>query len=173
MNTRSFIVALVLLTASGCAGYQMGVRSLYPPDISTVYVPMFESDSFRRNLGERLTEAVIKEVELKTPYKVVGSPDADSVLTGRLVQDRKRVLVEDQNDEARTIQLDFGVEVTWANRRGDLVRDPIMLAMPADVVSIGASATLVPEAGQSIATAQQKAIDRLAQQIVATMENPW
>ncbi len=173
MNTRSVIVALVLLTASGCAGYQMGVRSLYPPDISTVYVPMFESDSFRRNLGERLTEAVIKEVELKTPYKVVGSPDADSVLTGRLVQDSKRVLVEDQNDEARTIQLDFAVEVTWANRRGDLVREPAMLAMPADVVSIGASATLVPEAGQSIATAQQKAIDRLAQQIVATMEKPW
>ena len=48
-----------------------------------------------------------------------------------------------------------------------------MLAMPADVVSIGASATLVPEAGQSIATAQQTAIDRLAQQIVATMEKPW
>ena len=172
MNTR-ISIALVLLSASGCAGYQMGVRSLYPPDIATVYVPMFESDSFRRNLGERLTEAVIKEVELKTPYKVVGSPDADSVLTGRLIRDRKLVLVEDQRDEARTIEIDLTVEVTWANRRGDLVQEPFMLAMPAEFVRMSADATLVPEAGQSIATAQQKAIDTLAQQIVATMEKPW
>jgi hypothetical protein len=49
--------ALVL----GCAPYRMGVQSLYSCNIRTVYVPMFESDSFRRNLGERLTEAVQKE----------------------------------------------------------------------------------------------------------------
>ena len=45
-----------LLSASGCATpYQIGNRSLYPQDVHTVYVPIFESDSFRRNLGERLT----------------------------------------------------------------------------------------------------------------------
>ena len=42
------------------------------PDVSTVYVPMIESGSYRRDLGERLTEAVAKQIELKTPYKVVG-----------------------------------------------------------------------------------------------------
>ena len=78
--------ALLLLLGwlSGCAGYQIGNQSLYPPDIHTVYVPMFESKSFRRDLGERLTEAVAKEIELKTPFKVVNDPNADSVLTGRL-----------------------------------------------------------------------------------------
>ena len=173
MNVRTAIVAMVLLVAGGCAGYQMGVGSLYPPDITTVYVPMIESDSFRRNLGERLTEAVIKEIEQKTPYKVVGSPDADSVLSARLVRDRKRVLVEDQNDEARKIEVDFAVEVSWVNRRGDLIRQQAMLAIEPEVVRIGATASLVPEAGQSIATAQQKAIGSLAEQIVATMEMPW
>ena len=173
MKARTAIVAIVLLVAGGCAGYQMGLRSLYPPDITTVYVPMIESDSFRRNLGERLTEAVIKEIEQKTPYKVVGSPDADSVLSARLVRDRKRVLVEDQNDEARKIELDFAVEVSWVNRRGDLIRQQAMLVVPPETVRIGAAASLVPEAGQSIATAQQKAIGSLAEQIVATMELPW
>ncbi len=173
MKARTAIVAIVLLVAGGCAGYQMGLRSLYPPDITTVYVPMIESDSFRRNLGERLTEAVIKEIEQKTPYKVVGSPNADSVLSARLVRDRKSVLVEDQNDEARKIELSFAVEVSWANRRGDLIRQQAMLVVPPEAVRIGAAASLVPEAGQSIATAQQKAIGSLAEQIVATMELPW
>ena len=35
------------------------------------------------------------------------------------------------------------------------------------------TSNLIPEAGQSVATAQQQAIERLAQQIVGTMEAPW
>ena len=60
----------------------MGAESLYAPDVQTVYVPMIESESFRRDLGERLTEAVVKEIELKSPFKVVGTPDADSIFCG-------------------------------------------------------------------------------------------
>src|SRR6266481_1806454 len=85
------LVAIVMLAGGGCAGYRFGAASLYPPDIQTVYVPVFESNSFRRNLGEWLTEAVCKEIELKTPYKVVGTPNADSVLTGKITSDTKRV----------------------------------------------------------------------------------
>ncbi len=65
-------------------GYQFGNRSLYSPDIRTVNVPMFKSNTLRADLGEWLTEAVVKEIELRTPYKVVSSPLADSVLTGNL-----------------------------------------------------------------------------------------
>ena len=52
---------------------------------------MFESVSFRRDLGERLTEAVMKQIEEKTPYKVVSDPNADSMLSGRIAQESKRV----------------------------------------------------------------------------------
>ena len=83
-----------ILHSPGCAGYQLGNRSLYRPDIRTVHVPMVQSDSYRRYLGERLTEAVVKEIELQTPYKVVDSDSADSVLSVRLVSDSKRVLAE-------------------------------------------------------------------------------
>src|SRR3954449_3287605 len=79
---------------SGCVGYQVGTASLYAPDVATVYVPMIESDSYRRDLGERLTEAVVKEIELKTPYKVVSTPNADSVLSARLQVDTRRRVIE-------------------------------------------------------------------------------
>ena len=56
---------LLPLLFCGCAAYQIGNQSLYPLEIHTVAVPVFQSNSFRRNLGERLTEAVVKEIEKK------------------------------------------------------------------------------------------------------------
>src|SRR3954449_13595352 len=85
---------LLLVVSSGCIGYQVGTGSLYAPDVATVYVPMIESDSYRRDLGERLTEAVCKEIELKTPYKVIATPNADSVLSIRLLTDTRKTLVK-------------------------------------------------------------------------------
>src|SRR6185295_3043628 len=142
-----------------------GNASLYPPDIHTVYVPMFESDSFRRFLGERLTEAVMKEIELKTPYRVVGTPDADSVLTGRILGDTKRVVVEDQNDQPRDTQVNLVVQVSWLDRKGNLVAGQ-NVPIPASVVQLSQSGELIPEYGQSGRTAEQTSIERLARQIV-------
>jgi hypothetical protein len=45
--------------------------------------------------------------------------------------------------------------------------------LPAEIADVSGSANVVPEVGQSIATAQQQAISRLAQQIVGLMEKPW
>src|SRR5687767_14906756 len=100
MMRSAKLLLLFVLGLGGCAGYQLGNGTLYRTDIRTVYVPMFESDSFRRNLGERLTEAVVKEIENKTPYKVLSDPGAaDSVLRGHLVSERKAVLAENRFDE--------------------------------------------------------------------------
>jgi len=161
------------LLAGGCATYRFGNRTLYPPDIQTVYVPVFESDSFRRNLAEFLTEAVAKEIEGKTPYKVVGTPQADSVLTGKITTDTKRVIIEDAYDYPRESQINMSVEVRWVNRKGDLVMQPVPVPVPAELVVLSGDGALVPEYGQSVSTAQLQSIQRLAAQIVSLMEMPW
>ncbi len=134
---------------------------------------MISSDRFRRDLGERLTDAVVKEIELKTPFKVVGNPDADSILSARLVSETKRITVENRNDDPRALEIGMIVEVTWLNRRREPLRLPTSIALPPALVPMGQTSTLIPEVGQSVATAQQQAIERLAQQIVSTMEEPW
>jgi hypothetical protein len=173
--SRLLIIAPALLaSASGCAAYRLGNETLYAPDVSTVYVPMIESDSFRRDLGERLTEAVAKEIERVTPFKVVGTPDADSVLAARLVSERKHVTVENQNDDPRAIEINMAAEVSWLNRRRQPLCPPTTVPLPAELfIPMGQTAALLPEAGQSVASQQQIAIERLAQQIVSTMEEPW
>lgn len=161
----------LLCLSQGCAGYQVGTRSLHRPEIRTVEVPVFLSDSYRPNLGERLTEAVIKEIEKRSTYKVVSAP-ADSVLIGRLVGDRKQVIAETINDDPRLINSELGVVVTWTDRRGDIIMqstiplDPILMEFTQGMF-------FIPEAGQSVATAHQQAIEKLARQIVGRMEAPW
>jgi len=168
--------AFCILTSTfltGCAGYQIGQRSLYRPDIRTVHVPMIRSNSFRRNLGEKLTEAVVKEIELKTPYKVVDDVSADSVLNVHLVSESKRVLAENRFDEPRDIETDFFIQVSWIDRRGDLIMSHNDIPAQPLLVGISQSANFVPEGGQSLATAQQEAIQRLAEQVVGQLELAW
>ena len=164
---------LVLLPFCGCAGYQIGNQSLYPSEIHTVYVPVFKSNSFRRNLGERLTEAVIKEIENKTPYKVVNDPNADSTLTGAIVQEGKTVLIPDLSGDAREVEAAINVQVSWVDRKGRMLREDKTIPLPAEIADVSGTGDIVAEVGQSVATAQQEAICRVAQQIVGLMEKPW
>lgn len=83
------LLTLVLMTAAlcGCAsdptqGYS--AMGIYPDDVSTVAVPIFENDTFTREVEFDLTEALIKEIEARTPYKVVDRSRADTVLIGRV-----------------------------------------------------------------------------------------
>ena len=168
-----FAICILQLTCIGCAGYQVGTRSLYAPDVQTVYVPVFESFSFRRDLGERLTEAVIKEIELKTPFKVVNTPDADSILSARVLNDSRRTLAENAFDDPRVSETAIRAEVTWVNRRRQPILPPQTVILPPELVDVTATSTLIPEFGQSVATSQQQAIERVAQQIVSMMEEPW
>ena len=48
------LLSTFCLFLPGCAGYHIGNATLFPPDISTVYVPMVDSHSFRPDLGEAL-----------------------------------------------------------------------------------------------------------------------
>jgi lipopolysaccharide assembly LptE-like protein len=165
------LLTLVVLLA-GCATYQIGNRSLYPQDVRTVYVPVFDSDSFRRNMGERLTEAVMKEIENKTPYKVVSTSNADSILSGRIVGETKRVVAENRYDDPRQLDVNLRIDVSWIDRSGGILYDGCV-ELPPELVTVSSSATFLPEYGQSVATAHQQAIQRVAEQIVGMMEAPW
>jgi len=171
------LVCAAPLVAGGCAGYRFGNNTLYAPNVRTVYVPMFQCDSYRTvpavDIGERLTEAVCKEIEKRTPFKVVGSAaGADSVLSGRVVSDTKRMVVESPTDQSRMVEMNYQTLVTWADRGGSVIASGAV-PLPAATVDVGQAAALVPEYGRSVVSTQQEAIVKLAQQIVGLMEEPW
>lgn len=163
---------MLILLSAGCAGYQVGPQALFRPDICTIYVPVFESDTLRRNLGEWLTEAVIKQIEQTTSYKVVGRLPADSTLSGRIMFDGKHPLTENRRDEPNDIEHSMVVQMQWHNAQGGILVERTF-GIPMSLVHITNAGALVPQAGQSMVTAQQELVRDLAFQIVGQLEKPW
>jgi hypothetical protein len=176
MNVQFFspyLLTAVSLALAGCAGYQFGAATMFPQNIRTVHVPVFESDSFRRGLGEWLTEAVVKEIESRPGYKVVTRAHADSILEGRIIGDTKRVVVENRFDDPRDIEVTMRVHIRWLDNRGQLLTPATTIPVPDTLIEAQHAISLVPEVGQSNVSNQQENIEQLAKQIVATMEMPW
>ena len=166
-------VAMLSLSLAGCAAYQFGPRSMFRPDIQTVYVPIARNETFRHDLGVRLTEAVVRRIQERTPYVVTGDPTADSVLTCRFASDTKQVLTETETDEVRALDMVVGVEASWVSRQGQVLLENRLLPQGNLAVFFNQGARVVPEAGQSIETELQDAIEDLADRIVAQMEMRW
>jgi hypothetical protein len=180
---RPLSTALLLLCLAGCNS--LGARGsgapgedngffgwhLHAPfdtsEVKTVFV-YFKSQSFRRDIQLRLTEAVQKEITLRTPYRVVGNPkQADSLLSGTIIMDNKNLVVEAPTNLPRELNATVTVQVTWT-------RNP-----PTDVeraqgpTRVAETINFVPEIGETTLSAYNHVIQSLAKQIVDMMEQPW
>ncbi|GHT26569.1 hypothetical protein FACS18942_04280 [Planctomycetales bacterium] len=157
--------------------YQVGTKTLFGEDVRTVYVPIFKTDGGRRDLGERLTEAVCKRIESRSPYKVVSKVNADSILEGEIVSRTKGVMITAPSDDPRQISMSMAVNVRWKDRRDRNIRE--FDDMPFDISwnntngMVNSTTSSIPEYGQSEMTSEQRQIEAVADQIVGMMEMPW
>src|SRR5436190_23661824 len=94
---RTLVLLALLLPSCDWDGHftilDYTTRPNYDTSIHTVRVPIFENVTMRRGLEFDLTRAVIREIEAKTPYKVVSAGcAADTELKGRIVTLNKNLL---------------------------------------------------------------------------------
>ena len=92
MKTKAWnILSLlaVMLVLQGC-GYTQ--TELFNTEYQSVAVPIFQNKTFYRGVELDLTEALIKEIELRSPYKVVATRTAQTVLEGQIVSISQRPL---------------------------------------------------------------------------------
>jgi hypothetical protein len=135
-------------------------RPNYDTCIKTIYVPIFKCsimlDETRRQIPTDLTRAVVREIEAKTPYKVVSDPSrADTELTGNVVSLTKNLLTRNQLNEIREAETVMTVGVVWKDlRSGEILsknrRAPIVVPTPAipslDIPAQGAIPVPPPDA---------------------------
>jgi hypothetical protein len=128
---RRFAALAVVLSGVILAGCQSGgnftflgytTAPNYDTCIKSVYVPIFQSqimlDETRRQVPFDLTRAVIREIESKTPYKVVSDCDkADTQLTGKIMSLTKNLLNRNQLNEIREAETVLTVGIVWKNLR--------------------------------------------------------
>ena len=168
-GTCRWLCLMLILCSPGC-GYT--VNKSFDQEIRSVHVPIFQSESDRRGWEFPLTEAVHKEIQLRTPFRLVSEPTADTQLIGRIKNVRKRVLGETRNDDPRELQMSLTVGVRWENlHTGETIAERD-LALTGQEIQLIQRAEFAPEIGQSLASAQQQLVDRLARDIVDMMKRP-
>ena len=158
-------VAAALIPVAGCGGgYQNSW--LYPEQVQTVYVEMFDTTSFRRGHEFVLTDAICKRLEAQTPYKIVSDRNiADSVLSGQLgIQ--SSVLATDRYS-AKPIEQEtlVNVRVTWK----DLKTGRLLI----DGEKVYASNSYSDPLGQTFEYSINRAVNKVAVRVVELMETPW
>ena len=169
----AFIIFFGLIVASfvgfcGCAemnGYSN--ESLFPKEVGSVYVEMFDNRSFWRGVEYELTDALAKRIEAETPYKIVSSRDrADTVISGQIVSVGESWLsTERETGRPLEKEVELQATVNWKNlKTGELLINN---------QSVSASASYSDWQKQDFLYASTLAANNLAQRIVELMEKEW
>lgn len=75
-----------LVALGGCGYHPVGTPAHLPQTVHTLAVPMFQNDTQSYHTEEVFTQAVIRELSSRTPYRLVSgrSPKADATLDGTI-----------------------------------------------------------------------------------------
>ncbi len=168
-DRRLFLCGLPLV-AWGC-GYTVGGD--FSPHIRSVHVPTFTSDDHRRGYEQLLTEAVQKQIQSETPYRLTSAQAADTILTGHIAGITKRVDNQNRYDDPRELELAISIIVTWEDARTGEILAQRQIAVDPALAQLESQISFAPEVGQSLATGNQDAVNQLARDIVSMMHASW
>ncbi len=160
-----------ILLGCGCAsdptqGYS--TTSVFPQDVSTVAVEIFENSTFDRQIEFELADALVKEIEARTPYKVTSAARADTILTGRIQEvERNQLSKSPVTGLSEEVTVSVTIELKWR----DLRSGESLLELD----SFTAHSLFVPSrpTSEPIELGQFGVVQRMAQDIVDEMQGAW
>lgn len=163
----------VLIASAGCSyqqsasdkhGYTHG--SIFRNDIRTVAIPAFGTRSYSRGDEITLSQALVAQIEARTPYKVVPLGRADTVLEGMVIGTGVGTVSADNytalpQEHLYTISVDF----TWK----DLRTGQILVERR----NFEQSSAYYPTMGEGRFAGRQAAAEALAASIVDELQGDW
>jgi len=153
----------VCMVLAGC-GY--GTQRPFRTDIKTIHVDMFHSKEFRRELEFRLTEALVKRIEMDTPYRCADRRTADALLSGEILR-VKNITLGDEFDT--DLPREIGSTAVVRFRLQDMRTGEILTERPRFVFQT----SYIPPLGETFSDAMTRSMDGLAESIVEAMESEW
>ncbi len=176
----SVVLILCSFTLSGCGFTNNGYstpgdasknnwyqwRSLYREDVKTVSVPIFKNKDYRRGVEFALSKAIVNEIEMRTPYKVVPTERADTILEGEIVEIKVHTLSEDTSAAIPQEQIyDIKVNFTWKDQRTGVIL--------VDRRNFEQTTTFYPTLGEGEFVGSQTGVEKLALGIVQELQADW
>jgi len=173
-TTRTgLLLAALGALAGGCnvdPGQGYTLKSQFPGGIETVHVPIWSrgKDVYRRDLEFRLTEALIKRIQLDTPYRQATRSRADTILTGSIDEVTQHVLsTNPDTGRPHEMEVTMVVSFVWKDlRTGDVLKEK---------KGFRVAGTYIPEApfSEEFFHGGEEVINRLAKRIVEQLESDW
>jgi hypothetical protein len=141
-------------------------RSLYREDVKTVAVPIFKTKDYRRGVEFALSKAVIQQIEMRTPYKVVDEKKADTILEGEIVSITVHTLSQNTRNALPQEQIyDIKVNFRWKDNRTGVIL--------CDRTNFEQTTTFYELLGEGEFAGSQYGVERLALGIVQELQADW
>ena len=149
-----------------CGGCGYSTERPFRSGIHSVHVEMLESREFRRELEFQLAEALVKRIEMDTPYRIAPLRTADTLFTGEILEVRQQVFGDDTETG---LPREKGAAVVMRYRWKDLRTGRVLVERERFIYSV----EYIPPVGETFAKGMVRGLDRMAESIVETMETAW
>jgi hypothetical protein len=167
---RAALFLLIVLIPASCSsdptrGYSF--RPAYDTSVRTISVPIFDNPTFSHGVEVQLTDAIIKEIQRRTPWVVV-TAGAQSTLRGRVTNVQMRPLTTSRlTGLVEEVAVSMTVDFTWEDSR---TGRPILSRQ-----SFSAARDFVPArpTGERLELGEHAVVQELARAIVNEMRSQW
>ena len=166
----TILACLCALLPAGCASDGRGFtqESPYSTQLRSIAVPAFANATKDRKVSQNLTEAIVKEIEAVTPWKVTAQGRADTMLRGTVTRYRLVLLSKDPTTGlANEMLVEATVDFEWVDLR---TGEPILSR-----AGFASSALFTPSrpSQQPIDVGRFQVVQILARDIVDTLQEDW
>ncbi len=124
MTWRVLALALAGLLATGCGYHTAGRAALIPGGIKTISIPGFVNQTQTYRVEQRVTEAVVREFNTRTHYRVMhgDGSDADATLLGTILSTSSTPLAYDsRTGRAASALVTVSMKVSLTDAHGKVL----------------------------------------------------
>ena len=152
-------VAFVFVLVSGC-GYSQ--KSLIDRKINTIYISIFENNTFVRGIEFDIAKAVKDEIMSRTSLRIVQKDSADIILTGEIGGSAQAALSQSRDNIVES-SVSISASVTLLDTRTGRSMGG----------GAGGGASFIVDRGENVQSATEEAIANLARVLVDNLEEEW
>ncbi len=158
-----FVLSLLSFASFEGCGYNS--KSLLRSNVRSIYIPIFDNNTFRRGYEFDLTKSVRDQILLRTRLNIVDKDEADSILFGKITSVDENVLIEDTKDNIVESRVFVGVEIRWVDKRtGRTIVERKNIKRPAE---------FIVRRNETLSSSSDEAFVKVAQGIIEAMEEDW
>jgi len=149
----------VFVLVSGC-GYSQ--KSLIDRKINTIYISIFENNTFVRGIEFDIAKAVKDEIMSRTSLRIVQKDSADVIMTGEIGGSAQAALSQSRDNIVES-SVSISASVTLLDTRTGRSMGG----------GAGGNASFIVDRGENVQSATEEAIANLARGLVDNLEEEW